>query len=131
MPNETEEKISTNLVQISLKYGIRGFIFSNLVKNRNNPAFDREEMTGFANFKGNFSGKPTEKNANNLLSQTRKKFGKNVALIGLGGVFSLEDALAKFAAGADLIQLITGMIFEGPQLIGEINRGLAAEGNIK
>lgn len=126
MPNEIDFRISTDLVRISLIHGIHGFIFSNLVKNRNNPVFDKEEMAKFANFKGNFSGKPAEKNANNLISQTRKKFGKEVAIIGLGGVFSLEDALEKFSAGADLTQLITGMIFEGPQLVGEINRGLAA-----
>lgn len=125
MPNEINFQISANLVRISLTHGIHGFIFSNLVKDRKNLMFDPEEMARFANFKGNFSGKPTEKNANNLISQTRKKFGKNVAIIGLGGVFSLEDALAKFLAGADLVQLITGMIFEGPQIVGKINKGLA------
>lgn len=122
MPNETDGE---SLVRIALKNDIHGFIFSNLVKNRNNLVFDKKEMAKFVNFKGNFSGKPAEKNANNLISQTRKKFGKNVAIIGLGGVFSFADALAKFSARADLVQLITGMIFEGPQIVGEINRGLA------
>jgi dihydroorotate dehydrogenase len=42
----------------------------------------------------------------------------------VGGIFSAEDAYAKIRLGASLVQLITGMIFEGPQLIGEINRGL-------
>ena len=44
--------------------------------------------------------------------------------MGCGGIFSAEDAYEKIKRGATLVQLITGMIFQGPQLIGEINRGL-------
>ncbi|HZZ98884.1 MAG TPA: quinone-dependent dihydroorotate dehydrogenase [Candidatus Saccharimonadia bacterium] len=124
MPNEIEAKNSDALVSTALKHGVHGFIFSNLVKNRKNPAFNVAEMQKFANMKGNFSGKPTEKNANALIAHTRKKFGKKVAIIGVGGVFGVKDAQAKFNAGADLVQLITGMIYEGPQLIGEICEGL-------
>ena len=45
-------------------------------------------------------------------------------IVGVGGVFSAEDAYEKIKRGASLVQLITGMIYEGPQLIGDINRGL-------
>jgi len=45
-------------------------------------------------------------------------------VIGVGGVFSAEDAYRKIKLGANLVQLITGMVYEGPGLIGEINRGL-------
>ena len=45
-------------------------------------------------------------------------------IIGVGGIFSAEDAYRKIRKGASLVELITGMIYEGPQLIGEINRGL-------
>ena len=45
-------------------------------------------------------------------------------IIGCGGVFSAEDAYTKIKAGASLVQLITGMIYQGPQLISEINQGL-------
>ena len=45
-------------------------------------------------------------------------------IVGVGGVFSAEDAYAKIKAGASLVGLITGLFFEGPQLIGRINRGL-------
>ena len=125
MPNEIPFEDSDELVRVSLKNGIQGFIFSNLVKDRKNPAFVAGEIAKFADKKGNFSGKPTAKNANSLVSYTRNKFGKEVALIGCGGVFGIEDARLKFSAGADLIQLITGMIFEGPQLVGQITSGLA------
>ena len=126
MPNEITHQLSDELVSGALKSGIEGFIFSNLVKNRKNKSFVRSEINKYKNFKGNFSGKPTEKNANNLIAHTRKKFGDRIAIIGLGGIFSAEDALTKMGAGADLVQLITGMVFEGPQLIGQICEGLVS-----
>jgi dihydroorotate dehydrogenase subfamily 2 len=125
MPNEMTTAQSDEFVTRSLKKDIKGFIFANLVKDRNNPAFDKAEMRKFDNLKGNFSGKPTEAGANQLVAHTRKKFGTDVAIIGCGGIFSPEDAIRKLAAGADLIQLITGMIYEGPTLIGEINQEIA------
>ena len=47
-----------------------------------------------------------------------------ITIIGVGGVFDAESAYEKITAGANLIGIVTGMIFEGPQVIGEINRGL-------
>jgi dihydroorotate dehydrogenase len=124
MPNEISLSDSDNLVKLATKNGIHGFIFSNLVKDRTNSYFDTTEIAKFANFKGNFSGRPTFANSNNLIAHTRRIFGKSVAIIGCGGIFTPTDAQAKFSAGADLVQLITGMIFQGPQLIGQINASL-------
>ncbi|HUD20229.1 MAG TPA: hypothetical protein VMR81_07335 [Patescibacteria group bacterium] len=124
MPNEIAPADSDALVRIALTSEVRGFIFSNLVKNRKNPVFVKEEMEKFKNYKGNFSGKPTAINANALVAHTRKKFGRDVALIGCGGVFTIDDVIDKLACGADLVQLITGIIFEGPQLIGELTSGM-------
>lgn len=124
MPNEIELSQSDEMIKTALSYGIKGFIFSNLAKNRMNSAFDKEEIRKLKDFKGNFSGKPTFTNSNKLIAHTRNKFGKSVVIIGCGGVFNAKDAKEKFEAGADLVQLITGMIFEGPQLIGEICRDL-------
>jgi dihydroorotate dehydrogenase len=124
MPNEMDTVHSYELIVRGLKQNIRGYIFSNLVKDRKNQGLDKEELQKFNKLKGNFSGKPTEANANKLITHARKKFGKNIAVIGCGGVFGAEDAKAKFAAGVDLVQLITGMIYQGPQLAGEINSEL-------
>lgn len=120
MPNEASVTDSTDLIHISLKNSIRGFIFSNLVKSRNNPSLDRNELAKISRLKGNFSGKPTFENSNNLIYSARQKFGREIAIIGCGGVFTPQDAIAKFSAGADLVQLITGMIYNGPQLVGDI-----------
>jgi dihydroorotate dehydrogenase len=125
MPNEINFQKSDRLVNIAIKNNVKGFIFSNLVKDRNNPSLYRDEVNKVKNLRGNFSGKPTFENSNKLIKHTRQKFGKDIFIIGTGGVFNAKDAKAKFDAGADLVQLITGMIFEGPQLIGEINKDLA------
>jgi dihydroorotate dehydrogenase len=52
---------------------------------------------------------------------TYKKYGKRLVIIGCGGVFNASDAYKKIKLGASLIQLITGLIFEGPQLPAQIN----------
>lgn len=127
MPNEIEPSGLDVLIKIALKHGMRGVILSNLVKDRTNPSLRVEEVEKFKGLKGNFSGKPCFDGSNKLIAHTRKKFGKDIVIIGCGGVFTPEDALAKFASGANLIQLITGLIYEGPGMVGKINRQLANE----
>jgi len=102
---------------------VKGFIFSNLVKNRNNPLFDKNEIANAG--KGNFSGKPTEQITNDLISEVYKKYKNRFLIIGCGGVFTGRDAYEKIKRGATLVQLITGMIYEGPSVIGKINKDLA------
>ena len=76
------------------------------------------------NVKGNLSGAPTRDITTELVRHTFRRWGKRFIIIGVGGIMSAEDAYEKIQAGASLIALITGMIFEGPQLAGEINHGL-------
>ena len=101
---------------------VNGFIFSNLAKDRNNPNFDKDEISIAP--KGNFSGKPTEEISNNLISAVYKKYKNRFIIIGCGGVFTGMDAYEKIKRGATLIQMITGMIYEGPSQIGNINKEL-------
>lgn len=120
---ETSEEEAGKLMEIAREYDfIKGFIFSNLCKDRSNPNFDQTEISKAG--EGNFSGKPTFDGSNKLISYAFKNYGDRFTIIGCGGVSSAEDAYEKIKLGASLVQLITGMIFEGPQLIGEINRGL-------
>ena len=74
--------------------------------------------------RGGLSGEPTREHSLELIRHAYKKYGDRLTIIGVGGVFSAEDAYAKIKAGASLVGLITGLFFEGPQLIGQINRGL-------
>jgi len=108
MHNEVNLAESDKIVKICLNEGVNGFIFSNLIGNRQNKALNKKEVIEIQNLKGGLSGKPTSAGANILLRHTRSKFGKNVVLVGCGGVFNARDAIEKFKNGADLVQLVTG-----------------------
>ena len=100
---------------------VQGIICTNLTKNRKNDKILDERVPS----SGGLSGKPVQDLSDKLLAHIYKREGKRFVLIGCGGVFSAEDAYKKIRLGASLVQLITGMIYEGPQLIGDINRGMA------
>lgn len=120
--NETNQQIIKMLDLIIQFKFIKGVIFGNLQKDRKDPSFYPEEVRRFK--RGNFSGKPTEKRSNELIKLAYRKYGKKLVIIGCGGIFSAKDAYRKIKLGASLVQLITGMIFEGPQLITQINLDL-------
>ncbi|MFH1621227.1 MAG: quinone-dependent dihydroorotate dehydrogenase [Patescibacteria group bacterium] len=111
------------LVEVTDRHRVQGFIISNLAKNRDNHLLDRDEIRGLDN--GGISGKPVENLANELISRVYQMTRGRYVIMGCGGVFTAEDAYKKIRNGASLVQLITGMIYEGPQMIGQINRGLA------
>jgi dihydroorotate dehydrogenase len=73
---------------------------------------------------GGFSGKIVSELSDILISKVYKYFKGQKIIIGCGGVFTAQDAYKKIKLGASLIQLITGMIYQGPQSIAEINIGL-------
>lgn len=73
---------------------------------------------------GGLSGKPLAKRSTEVIHYLRQKLGKDFPIIGVGGIMSPADALEKIQAGADLIQLYTGFIYEGPELIKRINKAI-------
>ena len=89
-----------------------------------NTTLAREAVKGHknANEAGGLSGAPLTKHATEVIAQFHAGLGKDVPIIGAGGIFSAEDALAKRRAGASLVQLYTGFVYRGPALIHEIIR---------
>jgi len=73
---------------------------------------------------GGLSGKPVRERATEVIRFLAEKSGKSFPIIGVGGIHSADDAKEKLAAGADLIQLYTGFIYEGPGLVKRINKEL-------
>ncbi len=108
------------LLDVIRKHRVQGIVCVNLTKKRDNPKIIDENISA----NGAVSGKPVQDSSDNLLAHIYKKEGKRYVLIGVGGIFSAEDAYKKIRLGASAVQLITGMIFEGPQMASEINRGL-------
>ena len=103
-----------NLLQVIADYNLAGVIIGNL--NKDYSALDwRDEAP--AQYVGGLSGKPCRDLSTALIRQTRERYGKQFTIIGCGGVMSPQDARDKFSAGAVLIQLITGLIYEGPGLV--------------
>lgn len=109
-PNLTKSNID-KIIDIAKKHKVTGFICTNLTKD---PSFHS----------GGLSGKIVESKSNEQIKYIYKKTKGKFIIIGVGGIFSAQDAYKKIKLGASLIQLITGMIYEGPQLISQINYSL-------
>lgn len=122
MPIGESNEDTLKMLEVISQHKIAGVIFGNLQKNRAHPLLDPVEVAKFP--KGNFSGKLTFERSNELISLAYKNYKDKLVIIGCGGIFTVEDAYLKIKLGASLVQLITGMIYEGPQLAAEINRKL-------
>ena len=73
---------------------------------------------------GGLSGQPIKGKSTEVIKYLSEKSNKAFPIIGVGGIHSAEDALEKINAGADLVQIYTGFIYEGPSLIKKINKAL-------
>lgn len=107
------------LLDVIKKHQFNGVVVGNLNKNYNDVA-DLSEKP--AEFRGGLSGAPCRDLSNELIKKTREYLPTHFTIIGCGGILNAEDAMTKLRLGANLLQLITGMIFTGPQLLGEINQ---------
>lgn len=118
-PDLTKKEID-RIIEVSRCHKLAGFICANATKSRIN----RKIIDNVVPEKGGVCGKPIEGLANDLISYIYQKTKGELVIIGCGGVFSADDAYKKIKLGASLVQIFTGLIFEGPQVISEINQGL-------
>lgn len=118
-PDLTKEEIN-GVLEMMEKYKINGLVCANLTKNRQNSGIKENNVPAA----GGISGRPVRDLADELIGYVYQKTGGKFIIIGCGGIFSASDAYRKIKLGASLVELITGMIYEGPQLVSEINRGL-------
>lgn len=116
-PDITEDGLDDIVAEV-LDKGLDGMIVSNTTLSRAGLSRDPNEA-------GGLSGKPLFERSTIVLAKTRQRIGPDKLLIGVGGVHDAQSALAKIEAGADLVQLYTGMIFEGPGIANTITRGLS------
>jgi len=117
-PDILEEQIEL-LSKVLLDYKVSAVIISNTT------ARNREKLNNILKHqKGGLSGKPLEEEANKLISKFYKLLKNKIEIIGVGGVDSGESAHKKFLAGASHVQLYTGMVFQGPNIVGKIKKEL-------
>lgn len=102
--------------------GIDGVVATNTTVSRDNLLTDKKRIDEIAN--GGLSGKPLSNRSTEIIRYLTEKSGGSLPIIGVGGIMSVEDALEKLAAGATLIQLYTGFIYEGPAFVKRINKAL-------
>lgn len=121
MPNTRNLKQFDQLLKIIMKHNVQGVTIANLVKDREAVNL-KDELPD--DISGGLSGAPTRSRSTALIGYTYKKYGDKLTIIGVGGIFNAEQAYQKIRAGASLVAMITGVIFEGPQVVGRINRGL-------
>lgn len=110
------------LAAICEQHGVDGYVCGNTSCRRDNleTASLRLKQIG----RGGLSGPPLSPMVNQLIRTVRQNVPNERIIIGVGGIDSFESALDKFRAGADLIQIFTGLIYEGPGLVKQINRKL-------
>jgi len=91
-----------------------------------NTTISREAVRGLphAQEAGGLSGAPLLEASNRVIGQLRSALGKGFPIIGVGGVMSAEDAVSKIRAGADVVQIYTGLIYRGPQLVRDAARAI-------
>jgi len=117
-PDISEEQISM-ISKTLLDYKVSAIIISNTTEK------NREKLNNILKHqKGGLSGKPLEEEANKLISKFYKLLKNKIEIIGVGGVDSGESVHKKFLAGASYVQLYTGMVFQGPNIVGKIKKEL-------
>lgn len=116
-PDLTDSQL-LDIVSIVEATSIAGIIATNTTISRENLQSDAKKETG------GLSGKPLRERSTEVIKLLYEKSGGSFPIIGVGGIHSAEDALEKLEAGASLIQLYTGFIYEGPRLIAAINKAI-------
>ncbi|EDM43153.1 dihydroorotate dehydrogenase [unidentified eubacterium SCB49] len=101
-----------------------GVIASNTSMDRSGLKASEARLTEIGN--GGLSGQPIKDKSTAVIKYLADKSNKSFPIIGVGGIHSADDALEKLDAGADLVQIYTGFIYEGPSLIKKINKAILA-----
>lgn len=123
-PDLTHEQLD-DIVEIVFDTKLAGIVATNTTISRDNLSTEKNkiENTGA----GGLSGKPLTQKSTEIIKYIVEKSQHKIPIIAVGGIMSADDAIEKIKAGASLVQLYTGFIYEGPALIKEINKRMVSE----
>ena len=110
------------IIELIAETNLDGVIASNTSVDRSGLKTSDVRLNEIGN--GGLSGQPIKEKSTKVIQYLATKSNNAFPIIGVGGVHSAEDALEKLEAGADLVQVYTGFIYEGPSLIKKINKAL-------
>jgi dihydroorotate dehydrogenase len=122
-PDLTDDEVTT-IVGVVNRVGIDGIIATNTTITRDNLQTSPDRVAALG--AGGLSGRPLRQISTRMIARLYQLTAGKIPLIGVGGIFTAEDAWEKITAGASLIQVYTGMIYHGPSIARDINEGLAS-----
>ncbi len=120
-PDLTNSQLD-DVVEVLVASKADGVIATNTTISRDGLNTGHTSLDAIGN--GGLSGKPLANRSNEVITYLRSRLGKNFPIIGVGGIMSPEDAVEKIKAGADLIQIYTGFVYEGPGFVKRINNAI-------
>ena len=120
---DLERRDLETIVEVVERLKIDGIIATNTTTSRANLRTNAARVAACG--EGGLSGKPLKDRSTRMIAELYELTGGRIPLIGVGGIFTAADAWEKIAAGASLVQLYTGFIYQGPRIANEINEGLA------
>jgi dihydroorotate dehydrogenase len=109
-----------DVIEVVQTCKLDGIVATNTTLDRSNLISPKEIVENIGT--GGLSGKPLTKKSTEIIRYIHQKTNGNIPIIGVGGIHSAQDAIDKLNAGASLIQLYTGFVYEGPSLIKSINQ---------
>ena len=119
---DLNKKQLDEIIELVATTKIQGVIASNTSISRSGLKASKEVLEEIGN--GGLSGQPIKDKSTEVIKYLADKSNNAFPIIGVGGIHSAKDAIEKIEAGADLVQLYTGFIYEGPKLVKEINKAL-------
>tara|TARA_B100000787_G_C16197789_1_gene302203 strand:- start:5628 stop:6662 length:1035 start_codon:yes stop_codon:yes gene_type:complete len=120
-PDLNNEQLD-EIIDLVAETNIDGVIASNTSITRDNLKASKERLQEIGN--GGVSGQPIKNQSTKVIKYLADNSNKSFPIIGVGGIHSEKDALDKISAGADLVQIYTGFIYEGPSLVKRINKAI-------
>lgn len=114
------------IIELVNETKLDGVIASNTSTFRDGLKASKEQLDAIGN--GGLSGQPIKNRSTEVIKYLSDKSNKSFPIIGVGGIHSASDALGKLEAGASLVQIYTGFIYEGPKLIKDINKAVIKKG---
>jgi dihydroorotate dehydrogenase len=123
-PDLTDPQLD-DILEIVEQTGLSGIVATNTTIDRRELQSDRATIEGIG--MGGLSGQPLCKRSTEVIRYLSRKSHGTIPIIGVGGIASYEDAVEKLEAGASLVQVYTGFIYQGPSLVRKINKDLARQ----
>lgn len=120
-PDLTFDQLDEN-ISTAKKYGIEGFVATNTTTSRLNLTANSNTILSIGN--GGLSGHPLKDRSTEVIRYIHKKTNGTMPIIGVGGIHTAQDAIEKLEAGATLIQIYTGFIYEGPGIVKKICKAI-------